>query len=161
VGPETFRPRAAINRRVAGGTSLRAKLGPARSQGRARSSVIRRMRWPVLAGFRPKWLDLNGKANACAPRIRFECHRWNKGRVARSSPQKLLLVSPEENDDVDEDHPRSCIGDRCHHGRTSIYWKLACAVEPKLGLLTLSWGEHVLVVRPRFEFDDRLLMQRA
>jgi hypothetical protein len=56
-------------------------------------------------------------------------------------------LPPEENNDVDEDHPRSCIGDRCIR-RTGICWKLVCAVKPKLGLLTLSWGEHVLVVRP-------------
>ena len=33
----------------------------------------------------------------------------------------------EENDDVDEDHPRSCIGDRCIR-RTGICWKLVCEV---------------------------------
>jgi len=50
----------------------------------------------------------------------------------------------EENDDVDKDYTRSRTGGCCHHRRTGICWKLLWAVQPQLGLLTLSWGEHVL-----------------
>src|SRR4029077_11552711 len=50
----------------------------------------------------------------------------------------------EENDDVDKDYTRSRTGGCCHHRHTGICWKLLWAVQPQLGLLTLSWGEHVL-----------------
>ena len=35
-------------------------------------------------------------------------------------------------------------GGCCHHRRTGICWKLLWVVQPQLGLLTLSWSEHVL-----------------
>src|ERR1700676_3948134 len=54
-------------------------------------------------------------------------------------------LRPEENDDVDQGHTRSRIGNCCHKRPTGICWKLACAVQPKPGLQPLSWGEHVLV----------------
>jgi hypothetical protein len=57
-------------------------------------------------------------------------------------------LRPEENDDVDQGHTRSRIGNCCHKRPTGICWKLACAVQPKPGLQPLSWGEHVLVARP-------------
>ena len=44
----------------------------------------------------------------------------------------------------DKDYTRSRTGGCCHHRRTGICWKLLWAVQPQLGLLTLSWGEHVL-----------------
>ena len=43
-----------------------------------------------------------------------------------------------------KDYTRSRTGGCCHHRRTGICWKLLWAVQPQLGLLTLSWGEHVL-----------------
>ena len=57
-------------------------------------------------------------------------------------------LRPEENDDVDQGHTRSRIGNCCHERPTGICWKLACAVQPKSGLQPLSWGQHVLVARP-------------
>ena len=43
-----------------------------------------------------------------------------------------------------KDHTRSRTGGCCHHRRTGMCWKLFWAVQPQLGLLTLSWGQHVL-----------------
>jgi hypothetical protein len=77
-----------------------------------------------------------------------ECNTGIKAALRDLVRRSWFWLRPEENDDVDQGHTRSRIGNCCHKRPTGICWKLACAVQPKPGLQPLSWGEHVLAARP-------------
>ena len=84
----------------------------------------------------------------CARRISRRSNAGIKAALRDLVRRSWFWLRPEENDDVDQAHARSRIGNCCHKRPTGICWKLACAVQPKPGLQPLSWGEHVLVAWP-------------
>src|SRR6202521_5912362 len=61
----------------------------------------------------------------------LECNAGIKAALRDLVRRSWFWLRPEENDDVDQGHTRSRIGNCCHKRPTGICWKLACAVQPK------------------------------
>lgn len=93
---------------------------------------------------RKDFTSQQGRSSTAALRLTAGIKAALRDLVRRS----WFWLRPEENDDVDQGHTRSRIGNCCGKRPTGICWKLACAVQPEPGLQPLSWGEHVLAARP-------------